>query len=261
MYAAFAKSAFQTRLAYRSQVWAQLLGQLVSVFAKVAIWMAAFGAAASVDDITLADMITYAVLAGAIMAWNWDSFLESIGEQISTGDVTVFLIKPLHYPMMLLAAETGNLVFRLVTVILPVAVLIALVYGLEPPASLFHGLMFMVFWAVAFGILFSLAMLAGLLAFWLMTSFSLGWFLGAFLNIFAGAFVPLWFYPQAAAAIISKLPFAFVGFHPMAVYLGRTGTAETLFLLALGLFWLVVLAGLVAWTWSRATRRLVVQGG
>ena len=42
MYRAFLISAFQTQLAYRAQAWASIFGDLVEVFARIAIWMSIF---------------------------------------------------------------------------------------------------------------------------------------------------------------------------------------------------------------------------
>lgn len=262
MYGAFAISAFQTRLAYRGQVWAQLFGELVRIFAKVSIWMSVYGAAASFDGVTLREMVTYAVLAGVLtLAWEWDRLLTTIGTQIKTGDVAVFLLKPLNYLVMLFAGECGNLGFKIVAIVLPVTVLAGAAYGLEPPASVFHGVMFIAFWALGFVILFLLAAVFGLLAFWLMTTFSLEWLLSAFLALLSGQFVPLWFFPKGFAEVLALLPFSWVAYHPLEVYLGKIGPGATLLYLLLGVGWALVLGLAAQLLWRRAARRIVVQGG
>lgn len=264
MYLAFLTSAFQTRLAYRGQVWASMFGDLVEVFAKIAIWMSVYAlAGANAGGVTLKEMITYAILGGLVTmgAWEWRRYVNEVGAQIKSGDVAVFLLKPLSYPLMLASAECGKALFRFVAVVAPVWLIAGLSYGIAPPASLFHGGMALVFVLLAFAILFLLATIAGMLAFWLMTVFSLEWTLHAMMSILAGTFVPLWFFPAPAAAIIEKLPFAYTSYHPMAVYLGKVDVSETLALLAVGMGWAVALAGVAGWLWSRARRRLIVQGG
>ena len=100
-------------------------------------------------------------------------------------------------------------------------------------------------WAVGFVILFLLAGIAALLSFWLLTTFALEWILTALLAVLSGRIVPLWFYPEQAAA----------------VYVGQVGIDEAVRLLVLGIAWVVVLAGGIVLLWSRASRRLIVQGG
>jgi len=63
VYLAFLSSAFQTRLAYRGQVWASVFGDLVQVFARIAIWMSLYTGFDSANGVSLREMITYAICA------------------------------------------------------------------------------------------------------------------------------------------------------------------------------------------------------
>jgi len=262
MYLAFASSAFQTQLAYRGQVWASLFGSAVHVFAWIAIWMSVYQDTASVDGVTLPQMVTYALIGGPVLtAWQWRRLLNLVGNSVTSGDVAIYLLKPLRYPLYLFATECGNLFYRLAVTGLPVLVIVALVYGMLPPASLFHGLLFIAFWALSFVIMFLIAALCGLLAFWLLTAFSLEWLLQGILMLLSGTHIPLWFFPDAVAAIIKLLPVAWVGYHPIAVYLGKTSVTETLIYLGLGLGWALLLAAAVSALWRRAALRITVQGG
>ena len=262
MYLAFAASAFQTQLAYRGQVWALALGYFINISAKVAIWTAVFAGHGSVDGVSLAQMVTYAIIAGSIdVGWHWERFIQTIGAQIKSGDVAVYLLKPLHYPAMLFSSECGNLGFGIVALVVPMTIVTGLLYGFAPPPTVLHGMLFIVMWAVGFVILFLLAGIAALLSFWLLTTFALEWILTALLAVLSGRIVPLWFYPEQAAAVLKYLPFAWVAFHPTAVYVGQVGIDEAVRLLVLGIAWVVVLAGGIVLLWSRASRRLIVQGG
>jgi ABC-2 type transport system permease protein len=262
MYGAVAANAFQAQLAYRSQLWAHIFGQFIQVYFKIAIWQSVYGSLAQVDGVSLPQMITYAVLAGTVLsAWEWARLIQAIDLAITTGDVSVALLKPVHYPLYLLATECGNLCFRLAAVVLPIVLAIALLYGLLPPASWLHGVAFVGFWALSFGIQFLLSMLFGLLAFWLMTAFSLEWLLQGLLVLLSGSFVPLWFFPESLTGLVRHLPFAWVGFYPVAVYLGTLSPSQVLAYFALGVGWAAILATGVLVLWRRATLRITVQGG
>lgn len=262
MYLAFAASAFQTQLAYRGQVWALALGYFINISAKVAIWTALFAGLGSVDGVTLPQMVTYAILAGSVdVGWHWEQFVQKVGAQIKSGDVAVYLLKPLRYPAMLFASELGALGFGVLALVIPVTIIAALLYGFMPPPSVLHGVLFVAMWAIGFVIMFLLAGIAALLSFWLLTTFALEWMLTALLAFLSGRVLPLWFYPEQAAAVLKYLPFAWVAFHPAAVYLGEVDIEGALVLLGIGALWVVVLAGIVMLLWSRASRRLVVQGG
>jgi ABC-2 type transport system permease protein len=207
-------------------------------------------------------MITYAIISSSLFAaWDNRELLYGIGDSIRTGDVAVFLLKPLRYPLYLFAVETGRMLFMLLAVVVPTTLIIGLIYGIQPPASTFHAAFFGLYWAQSFLLLFLLSALCGLLAFWLMTSFSLDWIFRAFMQLLSGMFVPLWFFPPGFADVAQHLPFAWIGYYPTAVYLGKLDTADTVLYFGYGALWTLAAAAAVAALWSRASGRLVVQGG
>jgi len=260
-YPAFTATAFQSRLAYRNQVWASFFGELVSTFAYIAVWTAAFAGAGAVAGVSLAEMVTYVLIAGPLLHWRTDRLINELGESVRSGDVTVFLLKPFQYPGFLAANHFGQYLFDQLVMTLPVALIVAFSVGLLPPAGLFYGLMFWPFAILSWLMLFCLACLAGLLAFWLMTVFALEWFLRGIMALASGAIVPLWFMPDPLAELLGYLPFAWVSYYPSAVYLGKLDVAQTWSYLGLGLAWLLTLGLFLAWLWSQARHRLIVQGG
>lgn len=262
-YGAFAANAFQSRLAYRNEAWSGVFGELISIFAGIAIWISVYGAAAgtAVSGVTLPEIITYALLARTVLYWDYSRLLNDIDVAVKSGDIAIYLLKPLHYPGYLLANHLGSFLFEFLTVTVPVALLVWLTFGVLPPASLFHGLAFLAYWPLSFLILFTLAALMGLAAFWLMTAQSLEWFLSSIMTLLSGGLVPLWFFPGWLATIAGHLPFAWVSYYPAAVYLGKLDPPRTLLYFALGLLWLAALLGALAWLWARSRHRLIVQGG
>ena len=135
-YVAFAQSAFQTQLAYRNEVWANLFGKLVQVFARVAIWLAVYAGATSIADVSLSQMVTYALLGGVITgAIRYELIISSIGNALKTGDVAVWLLKPVSFPLYVIVSELGRALFRLIFLVVPTVAVVALVYGMLPPAS------------------------------------------------------------------------------------------------------------------------------
>jgi ABC-2 type transport system permease protein len=262
MYLAFALSMFQTRFAYRAQVWAGVLADLVWIMAVIGIWHSIFGSGGRIAGISLADMVTYSLLAGVVLnAWQWRQLVRTFDEHMKSGDIAVFLLKPLNYPLMMLANESGRFAFAFLMNILPVCAVVVLVYGVLPPASLWHGLLFIAFFFLSFAILFLLAAMIGLCTFYVHRGESLEYLLQGILMLLGGSLVPLWFFPEALQPVVRLLPFAWVGFHPAAVYLGKVDVAEALWLLGAGLVWAALLFALTAAIWSLVRRRLVVHGG
>ena len=261
-YLAFAQSAFQTQLAYRNEVWANMFGKLVQVFARVAIWLAVYAGASSIGDVTLTQMVTYALLGGVITgAIRYELIISGIGRALQTGDVAVWLLKPVSFPLYVIVSELGRALFRLIVLVVPTVAVVALVYGMLPPASVFDGAMFVAYLLLGYAITCLASALFGLLAFWLLTSFSLEWLMQAILNLLSGSLIPFWFFPQPFGAIAEHLPFAWIVYYPAAVWLGRLEQGQALIYFAIGMGWAALLAIAVAALWRMASTRIVVQGG
>ena len=262
MFLAFALSAFRVRSAYRAQVWAMLFGGSLDVLARISIWTAVFGGAATVDGVTLPQMVTYAVIGAAFLsAWDTTELVREVGADIRSGDVIGQLLKPYDYPLALFAKQVGSRVFDSLVVGLPVLVVMALIFGLQAPASFGHGVLFVFYCLVSIGMIMGIGLLFGLLSFWVLDAHSLEWFMRGMVSVLAGGFVPLWFFPAGFAEVAAALPFSWITFHPMATYLGQVDLPTSAMLLVAGAAWLTGLFGLIAWLWSRTTLRLTVQGG
>jgi ABC-2 type transport system permease protein len=130
-----------------------------------------------------------------------------------------------------------------------------------PPASLFDGVMFVAYLLLGYAITCLISALFGLLAFWLLTSFSLEWLMQAILNLLSGSLIPFWFFPQPFGVIAEHLPFAWIVYYPAAVWLGRLDPGQSLLYFGIGLLWAGLLALGVAALWRLASTRVVVQGG
>jgi GNAT superfamily N-acetyltransferase len=80
-------------------------------------------------------------------------------------------------------------------------------------------------------------------------------------EFFAGAVIPLPFFPEKVQYVLELLPFAAMQNVPLRVYSGSMTGQEMLRAVCLQVFWLAVLTG-VGWNLCRrAERRVTVQGG
>jgi ABC-2 type transport system permease protein len=135
------------------------------------------------------------------------------------------------------------------------------VYGLQPPASAGHAAVFALSMILSVFLLFSISIAVAMVGFWVMDILALEWFMRGTLALFSGGLVPLWFYPDAVVDAVLYLPFAWISFYPLAIYLGELDMAESLLHIFYGLGWAAVSAALVGIMWSAACRRMIVQGG
>ena len=130
-----------------------------------------------------------------------------------------------------------------------------------PPASPLHGLFFMITLILGIILQYFFAYLVGLLAFWLKTTSFVTWLMGAFIKLFGGSVIPLWFYPDLLRRIALCLPFRYFSFEPVSIYLGQTDPQAFLPTVCMQVFWIFVIYLLGRLLWSRAEKLVIVQGG
>ncbi|SIQ67731.1 ABC-2 type transport system permease protein [Rhizobium sp. RU35A] len=259
---ALIRAAFRRQAEYRSRNVFRILGSLVEILARISIWQAAFGAHPALYGITLSQMITYSLIGGTILSsWDATMIVRDVGATIRTGAIGSSLLRPVGYPLMLLADQLGVRLFDWLLVSLPVIVIMGLIYGIEPPASLGHAMFFLGHVVVSLAILMLTGILIGLFSFWVFDAHSLEWFMRGLLAVLSGGLVPIWFFPKGLAEVAHALPFSWITYQPMAVYLGERDLAASALSLAAGCGWTVALGACVAFVWSRACGQVVVQGG
>jgi len=259
-YVKFTAKAFSKQLAYRSEVWLRLIGNFVTVLIQVEIWRAVIGSE-RIEGVTLEQMITYSIINTLLLALLLHGISGKVDESLKSGSIASELIKPISYPLFLLFDGLGNTLYQLVFTVAPSLLIASLYFGMMPPASWTHLFAFLLALLLALLISFLLGYLISLLAFWFMNHFALSWMLGGFITIFSGAFLPIWFFPSSWITVANLLPFQYMGYVPAAIYLGNITTQELWQVIAVGLGWIAGLLILVQWLWTRAVKRLVLQGG
>jgi len=133
--------------------------------------------------------------------------------------------------------------------------------GLELPASPSAGLLYLVSMALAYMVTTLLGMLMGLVAFWTLQTRGVQAIYDFVSLFFAGALVPLWFFPPALRQVADWLPFQAQAFIPLSLYMGQVPEGQIAGALGLQLFWVVTLFGVCWLVWQRAMRRVTIQGG
>lgn len=248
--------------AYRSAALAGAFTNTVFGLIKAAITMGAVGAAGGVlggmDPITGA---TYAWLAQAFIAPVNVFWSNDLVDRIRTGDIAVDLARPIDPQLAYLATDLGRAAFSLVPRGAPPLLVGALVTGLALPDRALPYLLGLVSLTLAVVISFACRWLVSLAAFWLVEMRGVATLYLMVSNVLCGLIVPVHWFPDWLARLAAATPFPSMLQAPIDVVMGRVTGAAAVAEIGVQLAWAagVLLAGRVLW--SRAVRRLVVQGG
>lgn len=264
VYTSFIRNAFLAMLAYRLRYYTGIITYLLFVSVHYFIWRAVFADLppdATIHGFTLAQMITYVAVGWIARSLYFSNIDEEVDDLVRTGQISVYLLRPVSFHAMMMSQAAGESLFRLCFFSLPIGLVILWAFPVSPPETFAAFLLFLLATAGSFIIFAEINFLVGLLAF--ATKSTQGVMRAKYylVQLLSGLLLPLTFFPQSIQQILAVLPFKAITYVPLTLYLGKATNGEIVLLLAEQLLWCVVFVALSEYFWSRATASLTLQGG
>jgi ABC-2 type transport system permease protein len=163
--------------------------------------------------------------------------------------------------MMYVARAAGESVFRLVMLTAPTAALLLLVYPVRRPSGVGQGAAFLASVLLSFLIVAAINFAVGTFAVRLKSILGLLRAKFFLLELFSGLLLPISFFPGIFQKMFSVMPFEYISYVPLLIYLGKVKGAEIFQALALQLFWIAALLALGDAMWRWSSRKITIQGG
>ncbi|MNG07490.1 hypothetical protein D3C84_907930 [compost metagenome] len=104
-------------------------------------------------------------------------------------------------------------------------------------------------------------LIIGVLAFYFKYTFGLRMMKGAILALFTGALIPISLFPDWLRFIADVLPFKYMVYVPVSVYMGTLSWADTITAILIQLGWLVGIMAFIRVIWAVALRKVTINGG
>ncbi len=244
--------AIKDGLAYKfdSVIWTVILPINFLVF--YFLWHAVFlyGGVQAIRGLSFQDLVLYYALVMLFNVFNYAGVTEALAERIRRGKFVVNLVQPMNIVLRYLSAHIGIKLMALLLEALPLAALI--VIFIRPSVAPINLLIFCISVIFASVISFMMMINIGLLAFWMKQVDGLILVTSGVANILRGSIVPLAFFPYAIQSIVNYLPFPYMLYMPVQIFLGKLSLAGSLGVLGIQLFWIVVFYALA---------RLVLHAG
>ncbi|MFK7691257.1 ABC transporter permease [Paenibacillus sp. HJGM_3] len=261
VYWTFVVKSFQQRFVYRINSYITILSAWLGLFVLVSAWRALYSGKTAVNGITFEDMINFIVINTLVASLIHSNMGQKIGERVADGSISIDLIRPITFKGYYLANQLGENAFALLFSTMPATLLAVLLWGFHFPDNPLRVALFLVSLMLGLLVMNQINYLFGLLAIWLKTSWFINAITGAAFELFAGTFVPLWFYPEWLYTVAKCLPFHLVTFQPISIFLGRLSIPQSWGVLGLQLLWLAALWGLEQWMWSKSQDEIDIHGG
>lgn len=253
--------AFKANLAYRFTGLFTLLTNLFYVVVMYFLWRSIYQEKTVIRGMTFDQAFVYMTFAGSVVVL-FTTYSEWImSDHIVQGTITVDMLRPLDYQMQRLFQSMGFLLFNLLLITAPTAVVIVLFFRADMVTGI-NLLFFPVSLLLAYLISFAFDYVVGVTAFYTESIWGIVKVKEVLILLLSGALIPLRFFPEGIQNALRFLPFQAIynlpltiltdPVKPLAVY-GR--------MLGVQAFWAVglLLAGRLYF--RQASKVLTVAGG
>ena len=253
-------TAARQQWVYRAEMAMRAVQMVLFMGVFMALWTVAFGVSGRPElaGYSLPEVVWYLAMTETITLSTSRVSME-ISQAVKAGDLAYTLARPLSYPFYQVAYSLGNSAPRFLLNLLTASAVVGLGMG-ETAGSLPGLVAFLGMAALALLLDGLIAVLIGLLAFWIEEVSPAMWIYQKLLFTVGGLFLPLEMFPAGLRRLAEWLPFQFITYAPARAFVAFD-LEGVLRAVAGQAVYVLLLTGLVALVWRLAQRRLVVHGG
>ncbi len=260
-YIEYSRLAIQSLLAYRTNYIIGVLTYLIHVAVYYFIYKALYSQGGNINNYSLEDMVTY-VSVGWISKSLYLNYIDhEVAGDVQKGRIAVELVKPLDYQFLNYAKGLGQTFFRLIFFTPPIILATALAYPVHPPSSWYNFFLFLISTFLSVLLYLGLNYLMGLVAVYTVSIVGILYPKNMLIELFSGLLVPIDWFPSWFQTLSSFLPFKYIAFIPLSLYLGRIDHFLAYKALLIQLFWVVILFVAGRLMWNMCKRKITIYGG
>ncbi len=262
-YLAITKNMFQTTIAWRFHFFMTSFSNIVFLVFLYFLWSAIFESAGTetIKGQTFDQVFVYMAIVSSVVVL-FKTYTEwEISNKIIDGNIIMDLIKPLDLQMQYFARSLGAVLFNGITITLPVMIVVYIVWG-----EFVNGgvalLWFTLSALLAYGISFLFDYITGVISFYTESIWGISIVKETTILFFAGAVVPLTFFPERMQTVLAFLPFQAIYHTPITILTNTSiATTEIVQMLAVQLFWVTILIIASRLFYNRSLKTVTVNGG
>lgn len=267
LYGSFMRLAFLKFLAYRLRYYTGVVSYTIFVAGNFYLYRALYASRAAAGEepviggLTLGATITYVIMSWVGRSFTFNNIDRELASSIQQGNIAMQLVKPFHVQSVMMAEAVGEAAFRLMMFTLPILAVVIPVFGLQTPHDPARYGWTLLSFTLGLAINSQVNFLLGCLAFELKSIWGVLRAKGICIDFLSGVLIPFTFFPVWVQSATQFLPFQGISYVPVMIFLEREPGGGLVHALLLQAGWAVGLfvAGRVVWT--RAVRRVTLQGG
>lgn len=248
-------------MAYKFDVYGNIIMQTNIMIASAFFWKALFKNAENMGGVTVETMLTYTVVSSMVSVILTTNVEWRITESVKKGTIAIDMMRPVNIFKVFFAENMGAVTALVFKNLLPIFIIGSLIIKVPVPANIYDGLYFVISLILAFLINWYLAVIFGMWAFKVIEMSALIQVKKHLLRLLSGSIIPIWFFPEWLRNILECLPFMYIYQTPISIYVGKYTEESLKSALIIQLVWVVVLYALKTYLEKRVTKSVMIQGG
>lgn len=272
LYLPFSKAGIKIELSYKAQIVMWIAISFIQIFFVLFLYQAIYrnspeGMNAVINGFTFYDMVLYMITSfffSFVMGAGDTSY--DIWTDIKEGTIANTLTKPVSYRLRHLFTYFGVLVFDYIVIIIPFltivyAIFIALGFLQVTLGQFILNILFFIVFSILAGFINNaVSYFVGMLVFYTDHLFGLNMARNALQGFLGGQMVPL-AYMGTLGIVFSFTPFAFMNSIPVLTLMGKLDITSILMYIGIAILWIVFIELINHCIFSRALKKITVQGG
>lgn len=252
-YLSFIKIGFKNVLAYKFEVLMWTITIPVSLAIYFFLWgsIYAYTGQEIIRGFTFPELLSYFVLVELTATITWTQVDNRIAGRVRSGDLVVTLIKPAKVYFNFLFRQFGGLLFH-VPINAPLLLAIGIYFFDLNIVSFAHLSLYLLSLVLSLLLFYSFAFLLGTSSFWLKEYSGIRMIKDGVIWLFGGGILPIVFFPNFAQKILAFLPFQYMLYTPVQIFLGNFAFNEIYRIIALQIIWIVLLYVFIQIVWKKA---------
>lgn len=254
-YLLVARNTWDETLAYRLNFVMWRVRVVLQILTMYFLWSALLLPGQAILGYTRNLMLTYILGASIINSLVISSRSYEVGQEINSGNLSNFLLRPINYFLFWFARDLGDKAMNLVFSVIELAILFLI---LRPPFFIQSdpALILLAFVSafLAMILYFFLSFLLGLIGFWSAEVWAPRFVFITVLTFFSGGLFPLDILPKPLFLFFELLPFPYLLFFPLKIYLGQMPLGDIGRGLLVSAIWTGILWIVVKFVWAKGLR-------
>lgn len=212
---------------YRSHSLVSILVGPLYFLVQLFIWKAVYSSRETINGLTLNQMITYYAIAALINYIIMDFADWNLQMLIHTGKFLTYILRPMSHVFFALSQKIGHRILGIIFEFLPVYLIITFVFKIKIlPAQPLWAIISII---LSFIMMFLIDYCVGITAFWLTRTSGIRRMFLLLRDISSGMIIPLTLFPGIFQKVFFFLPFQFITYVPIRVFIGTYELAGNTF--------------------------------